>query len=192
MLKLLISKGGTILDRDTHLLSVFEHCFISGQACKLKQFCEACSIRSSEEELKGVLATLAAQGIVDAHKVLCLCTISGDCILLDDTFIELVASDACVMPAAVNCVKYCFQKSEGISFISQLSTSDENALNPLQMALLSLKCFKMGFAIYSSQRGTKDHTSFINKLLSHPVLKKTVHENFPNGQSKSARPSSAV
>ena len=171
VLKLLISKGGTILDRDTHLLSVFEHCFISGQAW------------SSGEGLKGVLATLAAQGLVDAHKVLCLCAILGDSILLDDTFIELVASDACAMPAAVNCVKYCFQKSEGISFISQLSISDENALNPLHMALLSLKCFKMGFAMYSVQRGTKDHTSFITKLLSHPVLKKTINENFQNGLS---------
>ena len=183
VLKLLISKGGAISGRDTHLLSVFEHCFISGQAYKLKQFCEACSIRSSGEGLKGILATLVARGLVDAHKVLCLCAISGDNILLDDTFVELVASDACVMSAAVNCVKYCFQKGEGNSFISQLSISDENALNPLHMALLSLKCYKMGYAIHSVHRGAKDHTSFITKLLSHSVLKKTVHDNFPNGLS---------
>ena len=71
----------------------------------------------------------------------------------------------------------------GVSFISQLNIANENALNPLQMALLSLKCFEMGFAIDSLKRGTKDHTSFITKLLSHPVLKETVHENFPNGLS---------
>ena len=165
------------------MLSVFEHCFISGQAYKLKQFCEACSIRSSGEGLKGVLATLVTRGLVNAHKVLCLCAISGDNILLDDTFIELVASDACVMSAAVNCVKYCFQKGEGNSFISQLSISDENALNPLHMALLSLKCYKMGYAIHSVHRGAKDHTLFITKLLSHSVLKKTAHDNFPNGLS---------
>ena len=41
----------------------------------------------------------------------------------------------------------------------------------------------MGFVIGSVQRGAKDHTSFITKLLSHPVLKETVHEKFPNGLS---------
>ena len=49
------------------------------------------------------------------------------------------------------------------------------------MSLLSLKCFKMGSAMHSVQSGVKDHTSFITKLLSHPVLKEAVHENFPNG-----------
>ena len=85
------------------------------------------------------------------------------------------------MPAAVKCAKLCFYK--GVSFINQLRIPDENALNPLQMALLSLKCFEMGFATDSVRRGTKDHTSFITKLLSHPVLKATVNENFPSGLS---------
>ena len=47
--------------------------------------------------------------LVDAHKVLCLCAISGDSIFLEDQFIELVASDELVlMPAAVKCAKYYF------------------------------------------------------------------------------------
>ena len=183
ILKLLTSKGGTISERDTHSLSAFEHCFVGGQANKLSQFCEACGIRSSGEGFHSVLATLIIQGLVDAHKVLCLCAISGDSVFLEDQFIELVASDTCAMPAAVKCAKYFFQHGESVPYISQLRIPDENALNPLQMALLSLKCSKMGFAIDSVKRGTKDHTSFITKLLSHPVLKETIHENFPNGLS---------
>ena len=183
VLKLLISKGGLITDRDTHSLSVFERCFVGGQSSKLSQFCEASDLENSGDGLEGALTTLIDQGLVDAHKVLCLCAMSGDSVFLDETFIKVVASDACAMPAAVKCVKRCFYNGEGVPFINQLKIPDENALNPLQMALLSLKCYEMGFAVTSVHNGTKDHTSFITKLLSHPVLKKTVHEHFPNGLS---------
>ena len=183
VLKLLTSKGGTISDRDTLSLGAFEHCFIGGQVSKLSQLCEACGIEKSGEGFHSALAALITQGLVDAHKVLCLCAISGDILFLEDQFIELVASDACAMPAAVKCAKHFFQRGERVSFISQLGIPDENALNPLQMALLSLKCLVMGFASLSVQRGAKDHTLFITKLLSHPVLKETVNENFPNGLS---------
>ena len=181
ILKLLISKGGSISDRDTHSLSAFEFCFVGGHGSKLSKFCEACGIGSSGAGLRGALATLITQGLVDARKVLCLCAISGDNVFLEDQFIELVASDDCVLPGAMKFAKYYFD--EGVPFIGQLNIADENPLNPLQMALLSVKCFEMGFAIGSVHHGTTDHTSFITKLLSHPVLKKTVHENFPNGLS---------
>ena len=184
VLKLLISKGGLISDRDTHSLSVFEHCFVGGQASKLSQFCEASGFRSSGGGLRGALATFITQGLVDAHKVLCLCALSGDSVLLEDRFIELVASDACAMPAAVKCAKYYFSQGEGVSFLNQLKIPDENTLNPLHISLLSLKCYKMGFAEGTGlQHGARDHTSFVTKLLSHPALKVTVHENFPNGLS---------
>ena len=181
--KLLISKGGSISNRDIFSLCVFEHCFVGGNASKLHLFCEASGIRSSGEGLRGALATLITQGLVDAHKVLCLCAITGDILFLEDQFIELVASDVYVMPAAVKCAKHYFCQGEGVSFLSKLRILDENALNPLQMALLSLKCFEMGFAIGSVKCGAKDYTSFITKLLSHPVLKETVRKNFPNGLS---------
>ena len=136
------------------------------------------------EGLRGALTTLITRGLVDAHKVLCLCAISGDIFLFqEDHFIDLVASDACAMPAAVKFAKYYFRKGEGVSFFNRLRLPDENSLNPLHISLLSLKCYEMGFARGSLQRGAKDHTSFITNLLSHPVLKKTVHENFPNGLS---------
>ena len=184
VLKLLVSKGASILNRDTHSLSVFEHCFVGGQASKLNLFCEASGIRSSGGGLRGALATLITQGLVDAHKVLCLCAISGDILLFqEDHFIDLVASDSCAMLAAVKCAKYYFGEGEGVSFFNQLRLPDENSLNPLHISLLSLKCYEMGFARGLLQRGAKDHTSFITNLLSHPVLKKTVHENFPNGLS---------
>ena len=183
VLKLLISKGGLISDRDTHSLSVFEHCFVGGRVSNLSQFCAASGLGSSGDGLKGTLTTLITQHLVDADKVLCLCAISGDSVFLDDQFIELVASDACAMPAAVKCARYYFGEGEGLPFIDQLQIPDENALNPLQVALLSLKCFEMGFASDSVRRGANDHTLFITKLLSHPVLEKTVLENFPNGLS---------
>ena len=41
----------------------------------------------------------------------------------------------------------------------------------------------MGFAISGIRNGTTDHTLFITKLLSHPVLKGAVNEHFPNGLS---------
>ena len=181
--KLLISEGGAISDRDTNIYSLtgFEQCFVGGQASKLSEFCAAGGIRGCGEGLKGVLARLIASGLVDAHKVLCLCAISGDSVFLDEQYSELVASNACPMPAAVECTKYYFDK--GVPFIDQLNMADENTLNPLQMSILSMKCFKMGFAIKSVEVGTKDHMEFIRKLLYHPVLKKLVHDNLPNGLS---------
>ena len=179
--KFLISKGGNISDRDTYSLSAFEMYFIDGQINKLSQFCRASGIGSSREGVKGTLATLITQGLVDAHKVLCLCAIRGDSVFLDDNCIDPVASDACAMPAAVKYAKKLFGKS--VLFLNQLRIPDENALNPLHISLLSLKCYEVDFATDSLKAGASDHTSFITKLLSHPVLKKTVHENFPNGLS---------
>ena len=181
--RLLTSKGGAITDRDSNSLSTFEHCFVGGHASKLNQLCEACDIRSSGEGLRGALATLIMQGLVDAHKVLCLCAIPGDSVFLEEQFIELIASDVFTMPAAVKCAKYYFCRGEGISFLNQLSIPDENALNPLRISLLSMKCFALGFAQFSIQMGSNDHKSFITKLLSHRVLKETVNEVFPNGLS---------
>ena len=181
MLKLLISKGGTIRDRDIYSLSTFEHCFVGGHASELQQLCEACGIGSSGTGLKGALATLINQGLVDARKVLCLCAISGDSVLLEDQFIELFSHDPSAMPAALECAKFYFFK--GVGFLNQLKLRDEDVLNPLHLSLLSFKCYEMGYATRSVELGAKDHTSFITSLLSHPVLKKTVHENFPNGLS---------
>ena len=181
--KVLISKGGSITDRDTHSVSTLEQCFVGGHASKLSQFCEACDIGSSGEGLRGALATLITKGLVDAHKVLCLCAISGDSVFLEEHFIELVASDECLMPAAVRCAKHYFHRGEGVSFIDQLGLLDGDSLSPLHISLLSLKCFRMDFADYSIQKGANDHTSFITKLLSHPVLKGTVNEHYPNGLS---------
>ena len=182
VLKLLMSKGGNISDRDTYSLSAFESYFINGQINKLSQFCEASGIGSSGEGVKGLLASLITQGLVDAHKVLCLCAIRGDSVFLDNCM-DLVASDACAMPAAVKLAKEVFSKS--VLFLNQLRIPDESTLNPLHISLLSAKCkyYAMGFAIGSVKRCTKDHTLFITKLLSHPVLKDTVHENYPNGLS---------
>ena len=179
--KLLTSKGASLSDRDTHSLSTFEHCFVGGQASKLSQFCEACGIGSSGEGLKDALENLITQGFVDAHKVLSLCAISGDSVFLEDQFIELVASDACAMPEAVKYAKYYFH--EGEPLINQLGIPDESVLNLIHISLLSLKCFEMGFAGASIRSGVKDHITLIKKLLSHMVLKETVHENFPNGLS---------
>ena len=179
LLRLLISKGGDIPGKDIHNMSALEQCFVGGQASRLSQFCEACGIRGSNKGLRDILAALIAQGLVDPCKVLCLCAISGDSIFLEDQFIELVASGACAMPAAVKCAKYYFEK--GDHFRAKFRVGDDSELNPLQMALLSLICFKMGFPVQSVKRGAKDHTLFIRKLLSHSVLKKTVNQYFPNG-----------
>ena len=176
--KLLTSKGGSVSDRDTHSLSSFELCFVGGHASKLSQFCEACGIVSSGQELRGALGTLINQDLVDTRKVLCLCAFSGDSVFLEDQFIDLVASDSCAMPAAVRLAKQVFK--EGIPFLNQLCLSDESTLGPLHMCLLSLKYFEMYPRKSVHAMG---HTSFITKLLSHPVLKKAVHENFPNGLS---------
>ena len=183
MVKLLTSKGGAITDRDTHSVSTFEQCFVGGHASKLSQFCEACGIGSSGEGLRGALATLITKGLVDAHKVLCLCAISGDSVFLEEQFIELVACDECLMPAAVRCAKHYFHRGEGVPFIDQLCLLDGGSLSPLHISLLSLKCFRMDFADYSIRKGNNNHTSFITKLLSHSVLKKSVNEYFPNGLS---------
>ena len=181
--KLLTSKGGAITDTDIHSLSTFEQCFVGGHASKLSQFCEACGIGSSEEGLRGALATLITKGLVDAHKVLCLCAICGDSVFLQDKFSAVVTSDACVLPGAVKCAKYYFYKG-GVPFIDSLCIPDENApMSLLHIALLSLKCFEMGFAGLAVQKGVKNHTSFITKLLSHPVFRKTVNEKFRNGLS---------
>ena len=76
-----------------------------------------------------------------------------------------------------------FNFFNGVDFLNQLNLQDEDALNPLQLSLLSFKCCEMGFATRSVEFGAKDHTSFITSLLTHPVLKKTAHDNLPNGLS---------
>ena len=182
MFKLLVSKGGTISGKDRHSLSAFELCIVGGHANKLMQFCEACGIRSSRDGLKGALAALISQKLVDAHKVLCLCAFSGDSVFLEDQFIELVASNVAVM-SALEGLKHLF--FEGSEFLDKLNLPDKISLNPLHISLLAFKCCEMGFAGPTAIGSASiiNHTSFIKKLLDHPVLKKTVNENFPNGLS---------
>ena len=182
MFRYLTSKGGAILDSDTFLLSAFEDCFVGGHASKLNQFCEACGIGSSGEGLRGALATLITKGLVDAHKVLCLCAFTGDSVFLEDKFSALVVSDECGMPGALKGAKVSYFR-KCVPFINQLSIPDESTLNPLHISLLSMKCSHLVDYGASVKRGTKDHTSFITKLLSHPMLKETVNEHFPNGLS---------
>ena len=181
--KLLTSKGGAITDRDTLSLFTLEQCIIGGHASKLSQFCEACGIGSSGEGLRGTLAALITKGLIDAHKVLCLCAITGDSAFLGEEFRKLVASDTSMFSGAMKFAKYYFCKGEGVPFLNQLCIPDDIALYPLHISLLSMKCFKMGFVGHMVNNSAVNHTSFITKLLSHPVLKRTVNENFPNGLS---------
>ena len=58
---------------------------------------------------------------------------------------------------AVKYVRLCYGEGEGVIFLNQLRIPDEGALNPLQIALLSLKCYKMGFVLESVQCGVKDY-----------------------------------
>ena len=183
MCKLLISKGGGYTDKDKYSLSAFERSFVSGHACKLNRFCKACGIKNSGEGLKGALVTLMNKGLVDEHKVICLCAISGECVFLEHQFKEMVASVPYKFPEAVKFAKYFFDVGESIPFLKQLQIPDETSLYALHISLLSMKCFSMGFAGPSIQHGANDHTLFITKLLNHPVLKETVNEYFPGGLS---------
>ena len=182
MFKLLTSKGGTISGKDRHSLSAFELCIVGGHANKLMQFCEACGIRSSRDGLRGALAALISQNRVDAHKVLCLCAFSGDSVFLEDQFIDLVASKEAVMQALEGLKHLFFESSE---FFNELKIPDEDRLNPLHISLLAFTCCEMGFAGPTAIGSASiiNHTSFIKKLLYHPVLKDTVNEVFPNGLS---------
>ena len=183
MFKLLMSKEGSVSDRDICSLSTFEHCFIGGQASKLIQFCDACGIERSEEGLRGALSSLINQGHVDPNKVLCLCAISGDCVLLENEYVDLLTPSTCAMPAALKCAMFYF--FNGVNFINKLNIPDPEkcSMSPLHMSLLSLKCYRMGYATSCVQYGTKNHKLFITKLLSHPVLKEAVNEDFQNGLS---------
>ena len=135
MFKFLISKGGSISDKDILSLSTFEHCFVGGHANKLSQFCEACGIRSSKKGLRGALSYLINQGHVDPNKVLCLCAITGDCVFLEDEFTDLVSCSTGSMPAALNCAMYYF--FNGAEFFNQLNLPEDCPLSPLHMSLLS-------------------------------------------------------
>ena len=169
MFKLLFSKGGTISDRDEHYLSPFELCIVGGHADKLMQFCEACGIENSGEGLKGALAALIAQDLVDAHKVLCLCAFSGDSVFLEDQFIELVASKEAVMQALEGLKHLFFESSE---FFNELKIPDEDRLNPLHISLLAFTCCEMGFAGPTAIGSASiiNHTSFIKKTVVPPCV----------------------
>ena len=160
----------------------FEHCFVGGHSSKLIQLCEECGIRRSGEGLREALSTLITLGLVDAHKVLCLCAISGDSVFLEDEFIDLLKTNCCALPMIVKYAKAHF--TNRVTLLDELHLPVDSALNPLHISLLSLKLFEMGFTPYHSDaQDSTAHISFITKLLSHPVLKLVVHESFPNGLS---------
>ena len=103
LFQLLISKSGGISDRDTYSVSTVEQCFVGGHASKLSQFCEAGGIGHSIKGLKGALVTLITQDLVDAQKVLCLCAISGDSILLEQECLDALSVEFFRMPSALKC-----------------------------------------------------------------------------------------
>ena len=106
--------------------------------------------------------------------MLCLCAISGDTVFLEAQFIDTVTSEVFGVSEALKGMKHLF--FEGVEFLNQLNILDGSNLNPLHVSLLSLKCFKMESARHSVQTGVKDCTSFIKKLVSHPVLKEAVQK----------------
>ena len=106
-------------------------------ASKLSQFCEACGIEGRGEGLRSALASFITHSLIDAHKVLCLCAISGDSLFLDEGFTELVACDACAMPAAVKCAKFYFFK--GVPFLNELSLPDWILLEPITHSTVVLQ-----------------------------------------------------
>ena len=95
---------------------------------------------------------MITQGLIDAHKVLCLCAISGDSLFLDDGFIELVARDACAMPAAVKCAKFYFFK--GVPFLNELSLPDWIYLVPIALLSNALKWDLPEIEVRSLELGT--------------------------------------
>ena len=180
--RLLVAGGAIISVKDKFGWLAFEHCFVGGHSRKLSQFCEACGIRNNGEGLRDALATLITIGLVDAHKVLCLCAISGDSVFLGDQFIDMLKTNCCTLPKIVKYAKAHF--TNRLIFLDELHLPVDGALNPLHICLLSLKLFEMGLTPYRSDaQDSTAHISFITKLLSHPVLRATVHENLPNGLS---------
>ena len=179
---LLVASGAMISAKDKFGWLAFEHCFVGGHSSKLIQLCEECGIRNSGEGLRDALSTLITLGLVDAHKVLCLCAISGDSVFLEDQFIDLLKTNCCTLPMIVKYAKAHF--TNRLIFLDELHLPVNSALNPLHISLLSLKLFEMGLTPYRSDaQDSTAHISFITKLLSHPVLRATVHENLPNGLS---------
>ena len=180
--RMLVASGAVISAKDKFGWLAFEHCFVGGHSSKLIQLCEECGIRNSGEGLRDALATLITLGLVDAHKVLCLCAISGDSVFLEDQFIDLLKTNCCTLPMIVEYAKANF--TNRVTLLDELHLPVDSALNPLHISLLSLKLFEMGLTPYRSDaQDSTAHISFITKLLSHPVLQLVVHESFPNGLS---------
>ena len=180
--RLLVAGGAIISVKDKFGWLAFEHCFVGGHSSKLSQFCEACGVRNSGEGLRDALSTLITIGLVDAHKILCLCAISGDSVFLEDQFIDMLKTNCCTLPKIVKYAKAHF--TNRLIFLDELHLPVDSALNPLHISLLSLKLFEMGLTPYCSDaQDSTAHISFITKLLSHPVLRATVHENLPNDLS---------
>ena len=179
---LLVASGAVISAKDKFGWLAFEHCFVGGHSSKLIQLCEECGIRRSGEGLREALSTLITLGLVDAHKVLCLCAISGDSVFLEDQFIDLLKTNCCTLPMIVKCAKAHF--TNRVTLLDELHLPVDSALNPLHISLLSLKLFEMGLVPYRlNAQDSTTHALFISKLLSHSVLRATVHENLPNGLS---------
>ena len=179
---LLVASGAIISAKDKFSWLAFEHCFVGGHSSKLIQLCEECGIRNSGEGLRDALSTLITLGLVDAHKVLCLCAISGDSVFLEDQFIDLLKTNCCTLPMIVKCAKAHF--TNRVTLLDELHLPVDSALNPLHISLLSLKLFEIGLVPYRSDaQDSTNHALFISRLLSHSVLRETVHENLPNGLS---------
>ena len=174
--------GASITAKDKFNWMAFEHCLVGGHSCKLSQLCEACGIGCSGEGLKGALAALIAQGLVDVHKVLGLCAIPGDYGFLEDQFVGLVTSNSCALPMIVKYGKAHF--TNRVTLLDEMHLPADKAIYPLHIFLLALKVYKLGYAPYRTDTQTSTtHALFISKLLSHLVLRTTANENFPNGLS---------
>ena len=89
--------------------------------------------------MKFVLTTFITEDLIDAHTVMCLCTISRECVFLEHQFSELVAFADYVLPEAVECAKYSFIIDESAPFLEEWKIPENAALYPLHISLLAMK-----------------------------------------------------
>ena len=161
-------------------LTPLEAAITSGEGCKLGHMCTTMKLfneAKSIDQPDGLLP-LCEGGFLNQNRLLCLAAIPGDSQFFDHFF----SLSKKIVRASHYIDMKLFRKYFSEFIPETFPIEDLMLLNPFCIALFSLYCVNSNkIGNFCMNKKSRNHRQFIERLLSHPILKGTVNDVLSNG-----------
>ena len=166
-------------------LSPLETSIVTGQGCKLEGICDVLGLAkptaTQECTPYSLLSLLFSRGLLVQERLLHLAAIPGDFQFLEKYFCDSKNAAQCIDTKSYSVKAFRYVASSLLT--SSFPLPESGSLTPLHISIFSANGIKTGkYRIYVNSQFS-NHNHFIRGLVSHPVLKGTIHMLLPTGHT---------